>query len=62
LLQSNSEEIERISFVQHPGDLYFVRFLDGSVDYCLPAEVAQVCEYVEKNGGTRYILRFPMIL
>jgi hypothetical protein len=34
-----------------PGDSYFVRFLDGSVDYCLPAEVAQVCEYVEQNGG-----------
>ncbi|GAX19741.1 hypothetical protein FisN_37Lh004 [Fistulifera solaris] len=26
------------------GDSYFVRFLDGSVDYCLPAHVAMVIE------------------
>jgi hypothetical protein len=35
-----------------PGDSYFIRFLDGSVDYCLPAEVAQVCEYIERLGGS----------
>ena len=35
-----------------PGDSYFVRFLDGSVDYCLPAEVAKVCEYIERHGGS----------
>ena len=30
-----------------PGDSYFVRFLDGTVDYCLPAQIASVCEYIE---------------
>lgn len=35
-----------------PGDSYFVRFLDGSVDYCLPAKVARVCERIEKRGGS----------
>ena len=34
-----------------PGDSYFVRFLDGQVDYCLPAETAQVCEKIESKGG-----------
>ena len=32
-------------------DSYFVRFLDGTLDYCLPAEVANVCEFIESNGG-----------
>lgn len=35
-----------------PGDSYFIRFLDGTVDYCLPAEVAQVCDYIERHGGS----------
>ena len=35
-----------------PGDSYFVRFLDGSIDYCLPAKVARVCERIEQRGGT----------
>lgn len=34
------------------GGSYFCRFLDGSIDYCVPASVASVCEYVERNGGT----------
>lgn len=34
------------------GDSYFIRFLDGTVDYCLPAEVARVCEHVERHGGS----------
>jgi hypothetical protein len=34
-----------------PGDSYFVRFLDGQVDYCLPAEIARVCERIESSGG-----------
>jgi len=34
-----------------PGDSYFVRFLDGSMDYCLPAKVARVCERIEQRGG-----------
>ena len=35
-----------------PGDSYFVRFLDGSIDYCLPAEVARVCDHIERYGGS----------
>ena len=34
-----------------PGGSYFVRFLDGSVDYSLPAKVAHVCDRIEKRGG-----------
>ncbi|KAL3937427.1 MAG: hypothetical protein SGARI_002129, partial [Bacillariaceae sp.] len=34
-----------------PGGSYFVRFLDGSVDYSLPAKVARVCDRIEKRGG-----------
>jgi hypothetical protein len=34
------------------GGSYFCRFLDGSIDYCVPASVASVCEYIECNGGT----------
>ena len=32
-------------------DSFFVRYLDGTIDYCLPAEVANVCEYIARNGG-----------
>jgi hypothetical protein len=35
-----------------PGDSYYIRFLDGTVDYCLPAVVAEVCEHIELNGGS----------
>ncbi|KAG7360207.1 hypothetical protein IV203_035306 [Nitzschia inconspicua] len=34
------------------GGSYFVRFVDGSVDYCLPAKVARVCDRIEKRGGS----------
>jgi hypothetical protein len=34
-----------------PGDSYYIRFLDGTVDYCLPAMMADVCEHIEHNGG-----------
>ena len=34
------------------GESYYVRFLDGTVDYCLPAEVASVCEHIQRKGGT----------
>lgn len=42
-----------------PEDSYFVRFLDGSVDYCLPATISSVCESIERDGGkiTNVILR-----
>ncbi|CAB9505382.1 expressed unknown protein [Seminavis robusta] len=33
------------------GDSYYVRFLDGTVDYCLPAELAAVCERIQRSGG-----------
>jgi len=32
------------------GGSYFIRFLDGSTDYCLPARTAQVCRDLEKDG------------
>lgn len=35
-----------------PGDSYFCRFLDGSIDYCVSASVAAACDYIERNGGT----------
>ena len=34
-----------------PGDSYFVRFMDGSTDFCLPAKAARVCERIEQLGG-----------
>jgi len=34
------------------GESYYVRFLDGTVDYCLPAEIAAVCERIQSHGGT----------
>jgi hypothetical protein len=34
-----------------PGSSYFIRFLDDTIDYCLPAEIAQVCELIERQGG-----------
>lgn len=34
-----------------PGDSYFVRFLDGSIDYSLPSKIARVCERIEERGG-----------
>jgi IS5 family transposase len=42
-----------------PEDSYFVRFLDGSVDYCLPATISNVCESIERDGGriTNVVLR-----
>lgn len=33
------------------GESYYVRFLDGTMDYCLPADMASVCENIEKGGG-----------
>jgi ribosomal protein S7 len=33
------------------GDSYYVRFLDGTIDYCLPAELASVCERIQRSGG-----------
>jgi hypothetical protein len=41
---------------------YFCRFLDGSVDYCLPAVAAQVCdEIVSKGGKITNILLHPLL-
>lgn len=34
-----------------PGGSFFVRFLDGTTDYCLPASASSVCEYIQRNGG-----------
>jgi hypothetical protein len=34
------------------GGSYFVRYRDLTVDYCVSAEKALVCDYVRTNGGT----------
>lgn len=34
------------------GDSYYIRFLDGIVDYCLPAELASVCSHIQRGGGS----------
>lgn len=34
-----------------PGDSYFVRFLDGSIDYSLPSKIARACDRIEERGG-----------
>jgi hypothetical protein len=34
------------------GDSYYVRYLDNTQDYCLPAVVAEVCEHIELHGGS----------
>mmetsp|Transcript_34972 Transcript_34972/g.84656 ORF Transcript_34972/g.84656 Transcript_34972/m.84656 type:complete len:524 (-) Transcript_34972:169-1740(-) len=33
------------------GNSYFCKFLDDTVEYCLPAHVASACETIEKQGG-----------
>lgn len=30
---------------------YFIRFLNGTIDYCLPSNITEVCNFVEKRGG-----------
>jgi hypothetical protein len=35
-----------------PGGSYFIHFVDGSVDYCLPAAIARVCRSIESKGLT----------
>jgi len=34
------------------GDSYFIRFLDGTIDYCLPAAIADECSRIELRGGS----------
>ena len=34
------------------GGSYFVRFRDLTMDYCVSAEMALVCDYIHANGGT----------
>jgi hypothetical protein len=34
------------------GGSYFVRFLDGTVDYCLPSHIGVVCQQLEQDGAT----------
>jgi hypothetical protein len=35
-----------------PGGSYFVRFLDGTVDYCLTAAAARACRSIEATGSS----------
>mmetsp|Transcript_762 Transcript_762/g.1740 ORF Transcript_762/g.1740 Transcript_762/m.1740 type:complete len:614 (+) Transcript_762:69-1910(+) len=45
-----------------PGDSYFVRFLDGSIDYSLPSKIARTCERIEERGGKiTYVCLHPDI-
>lgn len=30
---------------------YFIRFLNGAVDYCFPAHVSDLCKYIQSRGG-----------
>jgi hypothetical protein len=30
---------------------YFIRFLDGVIEYCLPSDISNVCEFVLRRGG-----------
>jgi hypothetical protein len=53
LLQSrvtNESAIEEVALGS--GDSYFIRFLDGTVDYCLPAHIGNACLKLEKEGAT----------
>lgn len=34
------------------GGSYFCRYRDATIDYCLSAQAADVCDYVVANGGT----------
>lgn len=34
-----------------PEGTYFIRFLNGTIDYCLPAHVTEVCNFIETRGG-----------
>ena len=45
----NSAALAEVSL--GPGDSYFVRFLDGSIDYSLPSKIARACERIEDRGG-----------
>lgn len=34
-----------------PGNSYFCKFLDDTIEYCLPAHIAAACAKIESNGG-----------
>ncbi|CAJ1963001.1 unnamed protein product [Cylindrotheca closterium] len=34
-----------------PGNSYFCKFLDDTVEYCLPAHIASACEKIQQQGG-----------
>lgn len=47
---ANEAAVEEVALGS--GDSYFVRFLDGTVDYCLPAHMGSVCQKLEQEGAT----------
>lgn len=47
---ANEAAVEEVALGS--GDSYFVRFLDGTVDYCLPAHMGLVCQKLEQEGST----------
>ena len=46
---ANEAAVEEVALGS--GDSYFVRFLDGTVDYCLPAHMGLVCQKLEQEGS-----------
>ena len=46
---ANEAAVEEVALGS--GDSYFVRFLDGTVDYCLPAHMGVVCQKLEQEGS-----------
>jgi len=47
---SDSPAVESVSL--GAGGSYFVRYRDLTIDYCVSAEMAEVCDYIHSNGGT----------
>lgn len=46
---ANEAAVEEVALGS--GDSYFVRFLDGTVDYCLPAHMGVICQKLEQEGS-----------
>jgi hypothetical protein len=46
-----ADEAAPVEVTLGSGNSYFIRFLDGSFDYCLPASAAEVCRKLEEKGA-----------
>jgi hypothetical protein len=47
-----ADEAAPVEVALGSGNSYFIRFLDGSFDYCLPASAAEECRKLEEKGAT----------